>query len=89
MNTQEFNKPSAHIYSITTSECPDTGRVTAVSEDIPGLVIEADNIADVMKFAQNLIPDLLECNDVDEKRDSIPVRIDDQETFHVSRELGG
>ncbi len=86
---KNFNKSSTHIYQITTTTCDETGRITASSDDIPGLVMETETIDEIPEIAQDLIPMLLELNNVSDERTEIPVCINHDLTFHIHIGKGG
>lgn len=61
------------IYQITAHWDKDTGRWTALSDDIPGLVVEAENFNELQQSINNLTPQLLDLNGAEHK--TVPVNI--------------
>lgn len=52
------------IYQVTAHFDDETGRWTAMSDDIPGLVCEAADIHELKNTIRELAPILLEMNDI-------------------------
>lgn len=70
------------VYIVVAQMDEQTGRWTATSEDIPGLVVEEDDFAALKKSVSALAPALLELND-GEQRQEIPVVLRAESSFYV------
>ncbi|MCB9991227.1 MAG: DUF1902 domain-containing protein [Rhodospirillales bacterium] len=69
------------VYQITAYWDENTGRWTAVSDDIPGLVVEAKDFKQLSKNVSELAPQLLELNG--DGGGDIPINITAQHSMRV------
>ena len=46
-------------YLISVEQCPDSGALVGTSDDIPGLILEADTIGQILDAAMDVVPHLL------------------------------
>lgn len=70
------------VYTIIAQMDEQTGRWTATSEDIPGLVVEEGDFAALKRSVTELAPALLDLND-GERRKEIPVVLRAESSFYV------
>ena len=70
------------VYVIAAAYDDRTGRWTAVSDDIPGLVVEEADFPALERSVRELAPALLDMNDGDRRRE-IPVILRAESSFYL------